>query len=202
VPQNPYNTDAEYSRANVDTPWNWASAVTYELPFGRGKKLLGSANRAVDYVVGGWSFNTVGVMHTGFPLYIVQATNNNSIFGYGLQRPNATGANPGTSGSLEERLNNYINPAAFSTAAQGTFGNTSRTITLRGPGQVNFDASLFKNFSFTERFKGQFRLEALNATNTPLFYGPNFSFGSGSFGKITTQANFSRQLQMALRFSF
>jgi len=38
--------------------------------------------------------------------------------------------------------------------------------------------------------------------NTPLFYGPNVSFGSGPFGKITTQANFSRQLQLALRFSF
>jgi hypothetical protein len=202
VPQNPYNTDAEYSLSNVNTPWNWATAVTYELPFGKGKKFLGSANRATDYIVGGWSFNTVGVMHSGFPLYIIQATNNNSIFGYGLQRPNATGVDPGTSGSLEDRLNNYINPAAFSTAARGTFGNLSRTIPLRGPGQVNFDASLFKNFSFTERLKGQFRLEALNATNTPLFYGPNFSFGSGSFGKITTQANFSRQLQLALRFSF
>jgi hypothetical protein len=38
--------------------------------------------------------------------------------------------------------------------------------------------------------------------NTPLFYGPNVSFGSSAFGKITTQANFSRQLQLALRFSF
>jgi hypothetical protein len=202
APQNPYNTDAEYSRANVDTPWNWATAVTYELPFGRGKRLMGNANRAIDYVVGGWSFNTVGVMHTGFPLQIAQSTNNNSIFGYAAQRPNATGVDPSTSGSLEDRLGGYINPAAFSTAARGTFGNLSRTITLRGPGQVNFDASLFKNFSFTERLKGQFRLEALNATNTPLFYGPSVSFGSGSFGKITTQANFSRQLQLAMRFSF
>ena len=48
----------------------------------------------------------------------------------------------------------------------------------------------------------QFRLEALNAMNTPLFYGPNVSFGSSSFGTITSQANFSRQLQLALRFSF
>jgi hypothetical protein len=50
--------------------------------------------------------------------------------------------------------------------------------------------------------KAQFRTEALNAMNTPLFYGPNTSFGSASFGKITSQANFSRQLQLALRFSF
>ena len=202
APQNPYNTDAEYGLSNINTPWNWATAVTYELPFGKGKMLLGGSGKAMDYIVGGWSFNTVGVMHTGFPLQISQSTNNNSIFGYAAQRPNATGTSPATTGSLEDRLSNYINPAAFSTAVRGTFGNLSRTISLRGPGQVNFDASLFKNFSFTEKVKGQFRLEALNATNTPLFYGPNVSYGSGSFGKITSQANFARQLQLALRFSF
>ncbi len=201
-PQNPYNTNAEYSLSNINTPWNWASSVTYELPVGKGKMLLGNSSKALNYIVGGWSFNTVGVMHTGFPLQISQSTNNNSIFGYAAQRPSATGVSPETSGSLEARLSNYINAAAFSTSARGTFGNLSRTITMRGPGQVNFDSSLFKNFSITETVKGQFRLEALNTTNTPLFYGPNVSFGSGSFGKITSQANFARQLQLALRFSF
>ncbi len=200
--QNPYNTAAEYSLSNINTPWNWASAVTYQLPVGKGQMLLGNSNKLVDSVLGGWTFNTVGVMHSGFPLQITQATNNNSIFGYASQRPNATGVSPVTSGSLEDRLNSYINPAAFSTAVRGTFGNLARTISMRGPGQVNFDASLFKNFSITERLKAQFRAEALNATNTPLFYGPNVSFGSGSFGKITSQANFSRQLQLAMRFSF
>ena len=146
--------------------------------------------------------NTISTMRTGFPLQISQATNYNSIYGYASQRPNATGVSPATSGSLESRLNNYINPAAFSTAPIGTFGNVARTIPLRGPGQSNIDASLFKNFIITERVKAQFRFEALNATNTPLFYGPNTTYGSGSFGQITSQANFSRQLQLALRFSF
>ena len=73
---------------------------------------------------------------------------------------------------------------------------------MRGPGQANWDMSVFKNFEFKERFKAQFRCEALNAMNTPLFYGPSVSFGSSTFGKITTQANFSRQLQMAIRLSF
>jgi hypothetical protein len=200
-PQNPYNTAAEYGLSNINTPWNWATAITYELPVGKGKPFRGSSSRLVDYAVGGWSFNTIGVIRTGFPLQIAHATTNNAIFGYASQRPNATGIDPVTSGSLEDRLN-YINPAAFSTAARGTFGNLARTINLRGPGQVNWDASLFKNFLITETVKGQFRFEALNATNTPLFYGPNTSFGSGSFGKITSQAKLERQLQLALRFSF
>jgi hypothetical protein len=201
APQNPYNMASEYSFSNVDSPFRWSTSVSYELPVGKGKALLGNGGPA-SYILGGWVINTVSIFQTGFPLQISQSTNNNSTFGYASQRPNATGTSPATSGSLEDRLGNYINGAAFSTAAAGTFGNLSRTIDMRGPGQVNWDMSVFKNFSVKEKLKAQFRAEALNAMNTPLFYGPNVSFGSSSFGKITTQANFSRQLQLALRFSF
>jgi len=200
-PQNPYNMAAEYAFSNIDSPFRWSTAISYELPFGKGKPFV-SRGGVMDYIVGGWVINTVSIMQTGFPLQISQATNFNSGFGYASQRPNATGVSPVTSGSLEDRLNNYINPAAFSTAPQFTFGNVGRTIDMRGPGQVNWDVSMFKNFTIKEVLKAQFRCEALNAMNTPLFYGPNVTFGSSTFGKITTQANFSRQMQLALRFSF
>ncbi len=200
-PQNPYNMAAEYAFSNIDTPLRWSTALSYELPFGKGKSFL--RNGAVaNYLVGGWVVNAVSIYQTGFPLQITQATNFNSAFGYASQRPNATGISPVTSGSLEQRLGGYLNPAAFSTAPQFTFGDLSRTIDMRGPGQANWDLSVFKNVSVKETVKAQFRCEALNAMNTPLFYGPNVSFGSSSFGKITSQANFSRQMQLALRFSF
>jgi hypothetical protein len=195
-PQNPYNMAAEYAFSNIDTPLRWSMALTYELPFAKG------AHGLLKHTAAGWVVNAVSVYQTGFPLQISQATNFNSSFGYASQRPNATGVSPVTSGSLEQRLSNYINPAAFSAAPQFTFGNLSRTIDMRGPGQANWDLSVFKNVSISEKLKGQFRCEALNAFNTPLFYGPNVSFGSSTFGKITSQANFSRQLQLALRFSF
>jgi len=201
APQNPYNMASEYAFSNIDSPFRWSTSVSYELPVGKGKALLGNGGM-MSNIVGGWVVNTVSIFQTGFPLQISQSTNFNSGFGYGSQRPNATGVSPVTSGSLEARLNDYINPAAFSTAPQFTFGDLGRTIDMRGPGQVNWDASIFKNFSIKEKLKAQFRTEALNATNTPLFYGPSTSFGSSTFGKITTQANFSRQLQLALRFSF
>ena len=200
-PQNPYDQASEYAFSNIDTPFRWSTSVSYELPFGKGKPFL-SDGRVVNYIVGGWAINTVSIFQTGFPLQISQSTNFNSSFGYASQRPNATGTSPVTSGGLEDRLNNYINKAAFSNAQQFTFGNISRTIDMRGPGQVNWDMSVFKTVRINETLKAQFRCEALNALNTPLFYGPNVSFGSSSFGKITSQANFSRQLQLALRFSF
>jgi hypothetical protein len=200
-PQNPYDLASEYSFSNIDSPFRWTASISYELPFGKGKKFM-TRGGALDYVLGGWVINTVSIFQTGFPLQITQATNFNSAFGYASQRPNATGVSPVTSGSLDDRLSHYINPAAFSTAPQFTFGNLSRTIEMRGPGQVNWDMSVFKNIVIREKLKAQFRCEALNAMNTPLFYGPNVSYGSSAFGTITTQANFSRQLQLALRFSF
>ncbi len=200
-PQNPYNLGAEYGLANVDAPLRWTSAITYELPFGKGKSML-SNSKALDYLVGGWSFNAVSAYQSGFPVQVSQSTNNNSVFGYASQRPNATGVSPITSGSLEERLTSYLNPAAFSTAPRGTFGNVARTLDLRGPGQANWDVSLFKSFSIVERFKGQFRAEALNAFNTPMFAAPNASLGSSSFGRITSQVNFSRMMQLGIRLMF
>jgi hypothetical protein len=200
-PQNPYDMAAEYAFSNIDSPFRWSTSLSYDVPFGKGRMFMNGGGFK-DYVLGGWVVNAISIFQTGFPLQITQSTNYNSAFGYASQRPNATGVSAVTSGSLEQRLDDYINPAAFSTAPEFTFGNLGRTIDMRGPGQVNWDMSLFKNVEIKERLKAQFRFEALNAMNSPLFYGPNVSYRSSTFGKITSQANFSRQLELALRFTF
>jgi len=201
-PQNPYTFAGEYSNSNVDTPIRSATSISYELPIGKGKALLNTSSRAVDMFVGGWVINTVSIYQTGFPLQIYQ-NNANGQYGYAVQRPNMSSASPGTSGSLEGRLYNYINPAAFSLAPAATLGNTPRTLgNLRGPTQANWDISIFKNIPVKERLKAQFRAEALNAFNTPYFYSPSTNLSSGQFGQINGQANFARQLQLAIRVSF
>jgi hypothetical protein len=197
--QDNYNREAEYARSTIDTPARWTTAINYQLPFGANQKFL-NHNKFLDIAVGGWSFNIQTTMQTGFPLAISQ-TNQNSIIGASVQRPNATGVSPETSGSLEDRLSNYINKAAFSQAPQFTFGNLSRTITMRGPGIANTDLSIFKSYQL-ERFKAQFRMEVFNLTNTPQFYGPQTSINSSTFGQITSQANFSRIFQAGVRFEF
>jgi len=73
---------------------------------------------------------------------------------------------------------------------------------MRGPGMGNWDLSIFKTVTIRERLKVQFRAEALNAFNTPLFVGPSTTWnpaGVGSFGHITSQDNPGRELQLALR---
>jgi hypothetical protein len=62
--------------------------------------------------------------------------------------------------------------------------------------------SFFKNFTITERAKAQFRAEALNAFNSPLFHSPDTNLSDGTFGVISTTDNFARQLQLAIRFTF
>jgi trimeric autotransporter adhesin len=187
--------------SNVDTPVRVASSISYELPVGKGRAFLGNINRVADLLIGGWSVNAVSVYQTGFPLQIYQ-TNANSAYGYDTQRPNLTGSAIGTSGSVEARLNNYLNASAFSVVPQGAFGNTPRTLSTRGPGTKNWDLSVFKDFRITERAKAQFRAEALNGFNSPQFHTPNTDLSSGQFGVINTVDNFARQLQLAIRVTF
>ena len=197
--QDYYNRAAEWSLATINTPGRFTTAINYQLPFGKGMKFLGG-NKFVDLVVGGWAVNVQTTMQSGFPLAIYQ-TNQNSALGTSVQRPNATGLSPDTTGSIEQRLNNYISSAAFSTAPQYTYGNVARTITERGPGIASTDFSMFKTWGY-ERYKAQFRMEVFNLTNTPQFYGPTTQYGSSTFGQITTQANFPRVFQIGVRFFF
>jgi hypothetical protein len=205
--QDNYNRAAEFSLATINTPNRWTTAINYQLPFGTGKKFL-SNNKVMDLLVGGWAVNVQSTMQSGFPLAIYDASNLNSALGTSVQRPNATGAAEGTSGSLESRLYNYINPAAFTTAAQYTYGNVGRTTTLRGPGMASTDMSLFKTWGY-ERYQAQFRAEAFNVTNTPYFYAPGAdssnsgnAVGASTFGQIALQANFPRVLQIGIRVMF
>ena len=165
---------------------------TYELPFGKNKGKLMSA------AIGGWSINITGMLQSGYPLSVTQP-NNNSVIGTNHQRPNATGLSPAVDASFEKRIDGWLNPSAFALAPQYTFGNLSRTFGMRGPGTANFDLSVFKTFSVTEKIKAQFRAESLNVTNTPQFNGPNTTFTSSSFGVITSQANYPRLIQIGLR---
>ncbi len=203
APQNVYDLNAEYSRAVNDTPYRFTAGVIYDLPIGRGER-FSSGSRWSDEILGHWQLNLIPTFQAGFPIAIRQSSNpNTGIVGNTVQRPNLVpGVALGTSGSLYGRLNNYINPAAFSTSAALTFGDAPRTLSLRGPGEANWDMSLYKNILIRDRVNAQLRAETYNTFNTPWFSGPNTSFGSASFGQITSQANFPRYLQLGVRISF
>jgi hypothetical protein len=217
-PQDGYNPKAEYSRATNDIPNRFTAAVNYELPIGRGKLLLGDANRFVDAVVGGWKVNDVTILENGGPLPIVQTNLSTGTYGTtgvagANQRPNLVpGANPCYSGAPESRLGGtsglkpYFNASAFSIAPQYTHGDAERTLNCYGPGFENSDISINKSFKATERANFEVRVEALNAFNTPEFGQPGITITTGassaSTGAVTSQLGFSRIIQIGGRLTF
>jgi hypothetical protein len=85
----------------------------------------------------------------------------------------------------------------------GALGNlAARTHTVRSPGMDNVNLTLAKDFKVTERVIVEFRASMFNMFNHPVFSGPNTTVGSAAFGRITSQANFSRQTEFGLRLTF
>src|SRR5260370_10958164 len=116
-PQNVYNPPAEWALSIVDAKIRYSMTGSYELPFGHGKRFLGSANRVADIAVGGWVINVVNVISTGYPLIITQSPNNNSsYFGGAAPRPNTTLCSSLTPTAIGPRTLYRINPAPSSSS--------------------------------------------------------------------------------------
>jgi hypothetical protein len=141
---------------------------------------------------------------TGQPIDVRDA---NGALASGEQRPNVNG-NPCSGDSPYAIINgnpnaNYFNVSAFSHAADQMPGNAPRYFSdCRVPGIQNIDVSLSKEVHFTESKYLQIRAEFFNATNTVRFALPGTSFGTTSFGEISSIENGPRSGQLVLRFIF
>jgi len=199
---NNYDLGREFARSLLDTPHRLNITGTVELPFGKGKRWLDTGG-VVNVLLGGWAVTGIGSYQSGFPISISQASNNSGLFGSN-QRPNLVpGVDPKTSGSDEERLNSWINPAAYSPAAAFTFGNTPRTDPrVRAPMKRNWDIAFQKTQRLSERKALMARAEIINIFDNPNFRGPATGFGLSTFGKITSVGGFPRMLQLTFRFTF
>jgi hypothetical protein len=156
--------------ASYDRTHNFHLAYVYEFPFGKGKKYAQSGVAAV--VLGGWQANGIIAMYSGNPFTV-------TADGTALNAPGNTQTADlvGTVhkiGSLQE----YYDITAFAPVNTPRFGNIGRN-TLRGPGVINNDLSLFRDFNITERIKLTFKAEAFNVTNTPHFGAPDGGSANG-----------------------
>jgi outer membrane receptor protein involved in Fe transport len=194
--QDPYHFEKDKGVAGFDLTHIFSSGVVYELPFGRGKR-WSSGNGAVDRLIGGWQLNGILSLSSGRP-YDVQApieiANTNNVSG--ALRPNVVGDPHAGTTKL-----NPINVAAFALPAAFTFGDMGRN-SLRSDWNKNLDLSLFRDFPISESKRLQFRLEAFNITNTPVFAIPDNNITDPNFGQVSATANTERQLQLALKFYF
>jgi hypothetical protein len=195
-----YNVGQEYGTSLQDLPHRLNVNVTFQLPFGEGRKWL--TGGVANAVLGGWQLAMSGRYQTGFPMGMSQ-TSNSGLLGSG-QRPNLVpGVEVMTTGSQEDRaVTGWFNPDAFTVAPAFTFGNSPRVnADWRGPGQRTTDLAISKS----QRFDGktlQLRFDVLNLFDDPLFNAPNTTIGNINFGKITAVGGFARSIQLQARLAF
>jgi len=205
-PQDPYNLLLEYASSDSDLRHNFVFSGLWKLPIGQGQHFFSHWGTATNAIFGGWQLNAIYAMQSGTPVNVIRG-NNPTGSSPGL-RPDLVG-NP-TLPRKSRTLSEYFNIAAFTSAPfTGPLGNAlapgnaGRNI-LVGPGNVNLDASIFKEEPLFEHAKLQLRMEAFNALNTPHFANPDGSM-SGSFGSITREngaADANRLVQLDVKVLF
>ncbi len=207
--------DRALDRANssFDIRLRWASNFVYDLPFGRGQRFGSHLNPIVSAMLGNWRLGGIFTYQSGFyftpesdydPANSPQAygsaradvVGNPYDFSYGQAAQTANGCPVG-----HQSVECWFNPAAFTVAAPGQYGNAGRN-SLIGPSLIEVDASLFKIFPISDKQRFEFRAEFFNLPNRANFSTPQNFVDGGRFSTITSTINDPRDIQLALKFLF
>jgi hypothetical protein len=214
-----YNLAREKSVAPIDVPQMFSASGGYVLPFGQGKRW--GSRGFVGKLIGNWQLNGIVTLRGGFPTNI-----RTNVIPPIFNTFNVPDAVSGQSPLLPNHgVDGYFNPAAWAVprttpsvtgAPIQLFGNAAQRA-VRGPGSENLDASIFRDFRFTERYYLECRGEFFNLTNTPTFFLPAASSSAltcmgpagaacnannPSFGKLSSGTATGRQIQLGLKLYF
>jgi Carboxypeptidase regulatory-like domain len=183
---------------DTDTPRHRVtSALTWDIPIGKGRTFLKDAPKGVDMVLGGWTFTTTTRIYSGRPLFFTQnliadgnpkiSNPTNSLY-FDVTKFHAlpTSTDPALPANLHKRDNPWTYPG------------------LVGPGVWQSDMTISKSFKLSERFKLEVRGEGYNIFNRVQLANPTVDFTSANFGKITAKlvAYNGREVQYGLRLVF
>jgi hypothetical protein len=204
---NTYNLKVEKSVSAFNTPQRAVFSYTYELPFGKGKPLL-NRHGVANAFAGGWQIAAVQTYQSGTPLAVTSPNWDSGIFAGnlcgGCSRPNIV---PGVEenalhGKFVYGVSRRLNPAAFTTAPNFTFGDSPRALGVHELTNLNEDANVSKKIPmFTERLQTVFRMEFFDVLNRHRFTGFNTSVGQPGFGQASA-ATGPRNMQANLRITF
>jgi hypothetical protein len=210
TPEDSFCRACDKASSDDDVRQMFNLSAVYQLPFGAGRRYLtvpGVARR----ILGGWTLSVIGTTQTGLPFNITVDRSNGSVPGdyavSGEERPNYIWGVPLTppSGS---RPQEWVNSAAFSVPANGTFGNLGRNA-FRAPSISQVDLALAKDVSLGETVKARFRVDTFNVLNRAQFGAPVADFSQVTFGEITstissyaTGRGTPREFQLSAKVSF
>jgi hypothetical protein len=195
---NPTDTDFERRISREDFPHRMVVSGIYELPVGKRRRFLSRTSRPLDLLIGGYQvqgiyqyqsgrpFNLGNLAYFGNPALLRANINSNTVGGANRVFDVSGFTSPG----VDTRLRNNIR----------TFPSRLSGFRTQPISQVDF--SVIKNFNMTERTRMQLRVEFLNATNTPMFGEPNLDPTNANFGRVTSQVNLARNVQIGLRLTF
>jgi hypothetical protein len=208
----PYNIpnfkSLDQGPSDFDYRHNLVVSYVWQLP------ALSHAAPLLREVAGGWVISGITSAQSGGPLTLFAGTDQ-SLTGIGKDSVNVVSQNLRQSGACANQAPcvNWLVPSSFAEPALGTFGTLGKGA-LRGPGLLNTDTGIYKNFAIKERLTIQFRAEFFNIFNRANFYSPsNLSstgYTTGSLGDSLSGAGFGDILaardprigQLALKVAF
>jgi hypothetical protein len=216
--ENLYNRAGEWGPCFIDVEHVVTAHLTYDLPIGRGRTFGKNMNRAVDSLVGGWQFNSIVSLHTGFPItenasITVQSARSaraNCIANPVLLGESTNGEILNTAGKTPVAVGGYLwfnnqNSSTthpyFTQPVGNTFG-TCANGSFRGPGYAETDLSLSKKFNITESKNIEFRSEWINATNSVLLQAPGSRSVSSATDGLISGSTLPRNIQFGMKFNF
>jgi len=211
---NPTDADFENRLARDDVPHRVTASIVYELPFGKGRTFASNAGGWVDGLIGGWSVNGFGQFQSGRPLDFegrniyfngdlnalkAKYTDNSDVPVFdlsGFYFHDAAVQTNGVDDPVKQRADTRIR------LANNVRYFPSRVDGIRSPFLKLWDISIVKQVPLSGRVRAQFNVEFLNAFNEVVFNDANTDPTNASFGKVTSQNNLPRDIQLAFKVVF
>jgi hypothetical protein len=199
VPQNPYDPQASRGPSATNIPNLFVANGLYAIPVGPGQR-FSTGNRISDYILGNWQINSIFTWRNGQNFTVVDSADiANTGDGNNYERAEVVGNIRNGPKTRAE----WFNTAGYAVPALYTYGNGG-TNSQQDQRWINLDASVIRSFPIWREKQFQFRAEAFNLLNHPIFGQPGNDINNpASFGTIgTSQANLNRQLQLSGKIVF
>jgi hypothetical protein len=203
---NPGDAKLERRISQYDHPEHAVIVLSYQLPYGKGRRFGHNAHYWLDLPLGGWNISSVYFYQQGAPIALpnIALNPNGGSLNYYSRQAYENGGGYSTCPAFNI---NYFQDAASNSAICGVtnqyntaanpynvLSNNIRTLHsqfggFRADAWNDWDASILKNFDITEHSFFQLRIDGFNVNNRPVFGTPNMTPNSGSFGQILGVAN-------------